>query len=114
LPKARIPAVSREEQFAEKLHAYTLPRQGRPNTRVKDLVDLVLLSMSGTLNAARVWERVAATFRRRATNPVPATLPPPLEAWRKPFAELASECGMAPEIEAHFAQVAGFLARVLS
>ncbi|HEY3863983.1 MAG TPA: nucleotidyl transferase AbiEii/AbiGii toxin family protein [Verrucomicrobiae bacterium] len=114
LPRAKVSAVSREEQFAEKLHAYTLPRQGRPNTRVKDLVDLVLLSVSGTLDVARVRENVAATFHRRATHPVPATLPPPPEAWRAPFAELASECGLAPEIEAHFAQVAGFLARVLS
>jgi hypothetical protein len=114
LPKAKMPAISREEQFAEKLHAYTLPRQGRPNTRFKDLVDLVLLSVSGTLDAARVRESITATFRRRATHPVPATLPPPPEAWREPFAELASECGMAPEIETHFAQVAAFLARVLS
>jgi Nucleotidyl transferase AbiEii toxin, Type IV TA system len=38
---AKLPAISREEQFAEKLHAYTLPRTGRPNTRVKDLVDMV-------------------------------------------------------------------------
>jgi predicted nucleotidyltransferase component of viral defense system len=43
LSRARVPAVSPEEQFAEKLHAYTLPRTGRENTRVKDLVDLVLL-----------------------------------------------------------------------
>jgi hypothetical protein len=114
LPRAKVSAVSREEQFAEKLHAYTLPRQGRPNTRVKDLVDLVLLSVSGTLDAARVRENVASTFHRRATHPVPATLPPPPEAWREPFAELASECGVAPEIEAHFAQVAAFLARVLA
>ncbi len=114
LPRAKVSAVSREEQFAEKLHAYTLPRQGRPNTRVKDLLDLVLLSVSGTLDAARVRESVAATFHRRATHPVPATLPPPPEAWRESFAELASECGMAPEIEAHFAQVAGFLALVLA
>jgi hypothetical protein len=43
LSRARVPAVSREEQFAEKLHAYSLPREGRPNSRVKDLVDLALL-----------------------------------------------------------------------
>jgi hypothetical protein len=112
LPAAKVPAVSREEQFAEKLHAYTLPRPGRPNTRVKDLVDLVLLSASGTLDAARVRESTAATFRRRATHPVPATLPAPPETWREPFAEMAGECGMAAEIETHFTQVAGFLARV--
>ena len=43
LPATGFLAVSPEEQFAEKLHAYTLPRVGRENTRVKDLVDLVLL-----------------------------------------------------------------------
>jgi hypothetical protein len=43
IASANFPAVSPEEQFAEKLHAFTLPRVGRENTRVKDLVDLVLL-----------------------------------------------------------------------
>jgi hypothetical protein len=114
LPRARVSAVAREEQFAEKLHAYTLPRQGRPNTRVKDLVDLVLLSVSGTLDAARVSESIAATFRRRATHLMPTTLSAPPEAWREPFAGLASECGLAPEIEAHFAQVAEYVTRVLA
>jgi hypothetical protein len=30
---SRVPTISREEQFAEKLHAYSLPREGRPNSR---------------------------------------------------------------------------------
>jgi predicted nucleotidyltransferase component of viral defense system len=114
LPRAKVSAVSREEQFAEKLHAYTMPRQGRPNTRVKDLVDMVLLSVSGTMNAMRARESIAATFDRRATHPAPATLPPPPEAWREPFAELASQCGMDPEMATHFGQLAEFLARVLA
>ncbi len=37
-----IPMISIEQQFAEKLHSYTLPRE-RINTRVKDLIDLILL-----------------------------------------------------------------------
>jgi hypothetical protein len=41
--------IPREQQFAEKLHAYTLPRKGAVNTRVRDLVDMVLLIQSGTL-----------------------------------------------------------------
>ena len=32
--------ITREQQFAEKTHAYTLPRSVA-NSRVKDLVDLV-------------------------------------------------------------------------
>jgi len=41
-----ILTIPSEQQFAEKLHAYTLPRSNS-NSRVKDLVDLALLSGSG-------------------------------------------------------------------
>jgi hypothetical protein len=34
-----IQAISAEQHFAEKLHAYTLPRQN-PNSRVRDLLDM--------------------------------------------------------------------------
>jgi hypothetical protein len=47
-------AVSREQQWAEKLHAYTRPRQLRVNTRTKDLVDLVLLINLGGLSRNRL------------------------------------------------------------
>ena len=116
LPRAKVSAVSREEQFAEKLHAYNFCQgSASAQTRASKIWwILVLLSVSGTLDAARIQRSVAAILRRRATHPVPAMLPPPPETWREPFAELASECGMAPEIEDHFAQVAAFLARVLA
>src|SRR5882762_10154900 len=38
-----VPVISREQQFAEKLHAYSLPRGERVNTRTKDLIDMLLL-----------------------------------------------------------------------
>ena len=41
--------IGREQQFAEKLHAYTLPRNSA-NSRVKDLVDMALLIGSGGLD----------------------------------------------------------------
>jgi len=41
--------IRREQQFAEKLQAYTLPRPGAMNSRVRDLVDMVLLIQSATL-----------------------------------------------------------------
>jgi predicted nucleotidyltransferase component of viral defense system len=34
-----FPAISREQQFAEKIHAYSLPREDRVNTRTKDLIN---------------------------------------------------------------------------
>jgi hypothetical protein len=39
---SRVQMIAREQQFAEKIHAYTLPRSTQ-NSRVKDLVDLALL-----------------------------------------------------------------------
>src|SRR6202789_4156103 len=60
--------IPREQQFAEKLHAYTLPRQGATNSRVRDLVDMVLLIHSGTLVRAKVAEAIRLTFERRGTH----------------------------------------------
>lgn len=113
IPKAMLPAISREEQFAEKLHAYTLPRTGRPNTRVKDLVDMVLLLDSGSLDCTRLTENIAATFRRRGTHPVPSSLPEPLAGWNEPFGELAVECGMEANMAGHHRRLAEFLTGIL-
>jgi hypothetical protein len=33
-------AISKQQQFAEKLHAYMARRPDAPNSRVKDLVDM--------------------------------------------------------------------------
>jgi hypothetical protein len=87
-----VPMIRREQQFAEKLHAYTLPRTAAPNSRVRDLVDMVLLIRSGTLESSRVAHALRATFERRATHPVPKALNPPPEEWNAPFARLAAEC----------------------
>jgi hypothetical protein len=38
LPRPDFQTISREQQFAEKAHAYTLPREGRENSRVKTSV----------------------------------------------------------------------------
>ena len=105
---SKVPAISREEQFAEKLHAYSLPREGRPNSRVKDLVDLVLLVESDTLDLVRLRQSIEATFRRRDTHPVPSSLEPPPQTWAEPFADLASECGLGQDLAAAFALVAKF------
>jgi len=106
---SKVPAISREEQFAEKLHAYSLPREGRPNSRVKDLVDLLLLIESGTLDVDRVGQCIEATFRRRDTHPVPSSLEPPPQAWAGPFAEMAGKCGLSQDLAAAFSRVAEFI-----
>ena len=38
-----FPSISREQQFAEKIHAYTSLHKGKMGSRFKDLIDMVLL-----------------------------------------------------------------------
>ncbi len=87
-PRLRVVPV--ETHLAEKLHAYTMPRN-RPNTRVKDLPDLALLGTIRPLEAARVREAIERTFGSRRVHPVPARLPSPPEAWTAPYARMAEQ-----------------------
>ena len=97
------------QPFAEKIHAYTFPWRDRPNTRVRDLVDLVLLIDTGLLEPAATVTALRLTFARRATHPLPAELPPPPEGWATPFAALAEEVALVERtVEAAFAYVAVF------
>jgi len=108
IPRANCSAISPEEQFAEKVHAYTLPREGRENTRVKDLLDLSLLIKGSSLNEARVRDSIRDTFQRRETHAIPGKLPPPPPSWTRPFSEMAAECGLETSVLGHFAAVEAF------
>lgn len=92
-----------DQQFAEKLHAYTLPRKGAANTRVRDLVDMVLLIQSGRLDKAQVGEAMRLTFDRRGTHTLPMALPKPPSDWKKPYDALAKECGLSGTVDGAFA-----------
>jgi|GraSoiStandDraft_16_1057320.scaffolds.fasta_scaffold42302_3 hypothetical protein len=103
-----FPVISAEQQFAEKLHVYSLPRGERANTRTKDLVDMVLLIRSGKLDKTKTGAAVRATFAKRGTHVVPAELDPPSAEWGGVFDALAKECGLAMKIDEGFAVVREF------
>ncbi len=79
-----IEVISIEQHFAEKIHAYTLPRESQ-NSRVKDLVDLYLLIENEKLDLELLNEAIIATFKRRETHEFPKKLEFPPESWRKPY-----------------------------
>jgi len=108
-----IRTIPREQQFAEKLHAYTLPRS-TPNSRVKDLIDLLLLIRSGKMAKERIAEAVRVTFEQRKTHPLPSVLAAPPESWSKQFSELARECKTLEEMEGAFAKVQAFFRLMVS
>jgi hypothetical protein len=108
------PVISKEQHFAEKLHAYTVPRpEGRENSRVKDLVDLALLS-GATIDATLLKRAIEATFDRRGTHAFDPILPPPPTSWLKNYRLLAQECGIDDDIQVGFSQVQTFLNSVFS
>ena len=109
IPRTSLQAICAEQQFAEKLHAYTLPRKN-PNSRVKDLVDMVLLIESEKLSKTLTAKSIQATFQRRRTHQLPKELAPPPSDWTKRFADLARECGLPEDIAQAFPAVRSFVA----
>ncbi len=113
IESSRVLMIAREQQFAEKIHAYTLPRNAA-NSRVKDLVDLALLIGSGGLDKQRIMEALRLTFERRGTHDLPANLVPPPADWQLPFQALAEECGLPTDVAGVFAGVQKFVEEVLA
>jgi len=110
---AQVRMIAREQQFAEKIHAYTLPRNPA-NSRVKDMVDLALLIGAGRLDKQRILDALRLTFERRGTHDLPTGLIPPPEDWQLAFHALAEECGLATDVAEVFAGVQEFLEEVLA
>src|SRR5580698_5237287 len=104
IESSRVRMIAREQQFAEKIHAYTLPRNSA-NSRVKDLVDMALLIGSGGLDKQRILDALRLTFDRRVTHDLPASLLPPPTDWQIPFHALAEECDLPTDIAVVFAEV---------
>lgn len=112
IESSKVRMIAREQQFAEKIHAYTLPRN-TANSRVKDLVDLALLIGSGGLEKPRILDALRLTFERRGTHDLPVGLVPPPADWQIPFQALAEECELATDVAVVFAEVQEFLEEVM-
>lgn len=111
----QLPVVPLEQHVAEKLHAYTgsYGQDARESTRVKDLVDLVLIGELAELDAERLSAALVTTFEQRAHQPLPNAVPPPPSSWARPYAELAREVGIAVEVETGHAAATRLLDPVL-
>lgn len=110
-----VPAVPLERQIAEKLHAYTSRYTGdRPSSRVKDLIDIVLMSELASFGFDRLREVIAGAFEARATQALPDAFPTPPSEWAQPYRALAEEVGLKPDLSVGHRLAAGFLDPVLA
>jgi hypothetical protein len=109
-----MPTLPLEQHVAEKPHAYVRTyREGRHSSRVKDLIDLVLISSNASLESSRLRAAITATLTSRIHD-VPASLLTPPSAWRIPYRRLAEATHLDPEINAGYQATAAFLDPVLS
>jgi hypothetical protein len=90
----RFRTISRSQHFAEKVHAYTLPREGRENTRVKDLVDITLMLELKEVDPVSSRIALEAVFERRGTHLLPREIPDAPASWPASFTAAASELNL--------------------
>ncbi len=115
IPPTEVPALPLEQHVAEKVHAYTRSYAGgRVSTRVKDLIDLVMMSSLFGFQAGRLWRALHATFEARSTHPLPASLSPPPSQWRAAYRRIAAEVGLDADMSAGHQRVKVFLHPVLA
>lgn len=110
IPSPKIWMISAKQQFCEKLHAYTLPREGRINSRSKDLIDMILLISMYSFDPQDFPQLLDKIFRARKTHDLPNDLDPPPKEWQIPFSAMALECGLSNTMDESFEQVKAFYA----
>jgi predicted nucleotidyltransferase component of viral defense system len=105
-----VPTLGIEQHLAEKLHACTRTYAGgRPSTRVKDLVDIVVIASTSGIDAAKLAEAITVIFARRTEHAVPSAVPAPPAEWTTPWRRLAREVPATDDIaEGHRTAVALF------
>jgi hypothetical protein len=91
IPPKRFRTVSLGQQVAEKIHAFTFPWKDRENTRVKDLLDVVLILEVSPPDPKTTRSALEAVFGARATHPLPIALPRPPASWVSSYAMGAQE-----------------------
>ncbi|MDR0626376.1 MAG: nucleotidyl transferase AbiEii/AbiGii toxin family protein, partial [Bifidobacteriaceae bacterium] len=95
-PEFMIAATNVVRQVAEKLHAMArVYAHDRPSSRMKDLVDVVLLEESGLLDAGQLGAALRAVFSERDRTSPPDRLPDMPLNWVESYAPLAASTGTA-------------------
>ena len=89
-----VPCYPLTQHLAEKVHAYVRPRATGESTRVKDLVDMILIAENMTLNGPALRTAIQATFTAQGAGEFPSSLPTPPSAWALPFRKLAEDVGL--------------------
>ena len=90
-----IPCYPLTQHLAEKIHAYVRPRATGESTRVKDLVDILLIAEQMVVDGLALLAAIHATFSAYGEGEPPLSLPAPPTTWAVTFKKLAEEVGLS-------------------
>jgi hypothetical protein len=88
------PCYPLTQHLAEKTHAYTRSRLSGESSRVKDLVDILLIAEFGGINGKLLYQAFQLTFDARKTHALPGQPHDPPSAWSGAFTRMALEVGL--------------------
>ncbi|MCO6449911.1 MAG: nucleotidyl transferase AbiEii/AbiGii toxin family protein [Caldilineales bacterium] len=110
-----VPCSPIPQHIAEKLHAYTRPHATGASTRVKDLVDILVMAELQSISLLTLRQALLATFTHAGTHEMPMHFPRPPQTWATPFRRLARDLALPQQNLAQATQAANqFLDPVLS
>jgi hypothetical protein len=111
-----MPVIALEQHIAEKVHAYTATYgpQEQQSTRIKDLIDLLLIADLAAPHADRLRASLDTTFSRRERQPLPTALPPPPASWASPYTRAATDVGLPADLGTAHAEATIFLDPILA
>lgn len=89
VPTADIEVVDVHRHAAEKFHAMTRDFGDRENSRVRDLLDLVILIEHGLLDPSALAPAARAVWDERDRSEPPSTLPPFPASWPGRYEQMA-------------------------
>jgi hypothetical protein len=95
VPDVQFEVVDLHRHAAEKFHAMLREFGDRENSRVRDLVDLVLLVELDLLDDAKLGAALSRVRTERENVPPPEALPSLPEAWPTRYERLAAELDLA-------------------
>ncbi|MCD4754056.1 MAG: nucleotidyl transferase AbiEii/AbiGii toxin family protein [Anaerolineaceae bacterium] len=90
-----IPCYPISQQIAEKFHAFTRTHESGSSSRVKDLVDMLLLAEMEKFSSLKLQKSLRATFQTRSSQPMPLKVPSPPKNWNPSFRRMANEVGLS-------------------
>ena len=88
-----VEVVDLQRHVAEKFHGMLKVFEDRDNSRVRDLVDLVILSEHGLIDVSEAATAIQAVWSERDSTP-PSVLPPLPTSWPDRYERLADEHGL--------------------